>query len=140
MFTVRVVATVHGWNTTEEMMADKKKRMRAKASKLISKYLEEIAKEEDAFINDDDGGRMGTKAEALSRLIWKYALGYTEEDPKTGAIHIHPPSLSHLKILLDRIEGRVTDVSVAKAGKSLADRVKDTTKSKLNKVAEDSIE
>ncbi len=121
-------------------MADKKKRVRAKASKLISKYLEEIAREEDVFINDDDGGRMGTKAEALSRLIWKYALGYTEEDPKTGVTIIHVPSLSHLKILLDRIEGRVTDVSVTKAGKSLADRVKDTTKSKLNKVAEDSIE
>ncbi len=121
-------------------MADKKKRTRAKASKLISKYLEEIAKEEDAFINDDDGGRMGTKAEALSRLIWKYALGYTEVDPKTGVKIIHPPSLSHLKILLDRIEGRVTDVNVAKAKKSIADRIKDTTKSKLNKMAEDSVE
>lgn len=121
-------------------MADKKKKNRAKASKLISKYLEEIAKENDAFIDDGEGGRMGTKAEALGRLIWKYALGYKEEDPKTGVVVIHPPSLSHLKILLDRIEGRVTDVSVAKAGKSLADRVKDTTKSKLNKMAEDSVE
>lgn len=120
-------------------MADKKKN-RAKASKLISKYLEEIARENDAFIDDGEGGRMGTKAEALSRLIWKHALGYTEEDPKTGVTIIHPPSLSHLKILLDRIEGRVTDVSVTKAGKSLADRVKDTTKSKLNKMAEDNVE
>ncbi|KKM67717.1 hypothetical protein LCGC14_1468320 [marine sediment metagenome] len=121
-------------------MADKKKKNRAKASKLISKYLEEIAKEEDAFIDDSDGGRMGTKAEALSRLIWKYALGYTEEDPKAGVKIIHPPSLSHLKILLDRIEGRVTDVNVARAKKTIADRIKDTTKSRLNKIAEDSVE
>ncbi len=138
MCTVKGATTVRGWSGV--IMADKKKRTRAKASKLISKYLEEIAKEEDVFIDDGDGGRMGTKAEALSRLIWKYALGYTEEDPKTGVTIIHVPSLSHLKILLDRIEGRVTDVSVTKAGKSLADRVKDTTKSKLNKMAEDSTE
>ncbi len=121
-------------------MADKKKKNRANASKLVSKYLEEIAKEEEAFIEDGDGGRMGTKAEALGRLIWKYALGYTEEDPKTGVIVIHVPSLSHLKILLDRIEGRVTDVSATKAKKGIAERIQEQTKSKLNKMAEDSVE
>ncbi len=120
-------------------MADKKKRARAKASKLISKYLIEIAGENDAFIDDGDDGRMGTKAEALSRLIWKYALGYEEDDVKSDRMIIHPPSLPHLKILLDRIEGRVTDVSATRSKKSIADRVKETTRSKLNDIAKKSV-
>ena len=119
-------------------MADKKKRTRAKASKLISKYLTEIAKEEDVFIDGDDGGRMATKAEALARLIWKYTLGYEETDVKTDVTIEHPPSLSHLKILLDRIEGRVADVGATKAKKGIADRISDMNKSKINKIADKS--
>ncbi len=117
-------------------MAEKKKRTRAKASKLISKYLLEIAGEEDVFINDNAGGRMATKAEALARLIWKYTLGYKELDVKTDVEIEYAPSLSHLKILLDRIEGRVADVSATKSKKSIADRVSEKTKSKINDIAE----
>ncbi|KKL17564.1 hypothetical protein LCGC14_2484310 [marine sediment metagenome] len=117
----------------------KKIKNKAKASKLVSKYLVEIAKEEDVFISAGEDSRMGTKAEALGRLIWKCALGYTEEDPKTGAITTHAPSLSYMKILLDRIEGRVTDINISKSKKSIADRIQETTKKKLNKMAEDSV-
>ena len=117
-------------------MADKKKRARAKASKLISKYLVEIAGEEDVFINDDAGGRMATKAEALARLIWKHTLGYKEIDVKKDIEVEYPPSLSHLKILLDRIEGRVADVSAVKSKKSIADRISQKTKSRINDMAE----
>jgi len=122
------------------MAEKKKKNSRAKASKLISKYLTEMAEIQDAFLKDSNGeDRMCTRAEALGNIIWKNALGY-EEIREGGVTVVHGPSLSYMKILLERIEGRVTDVSATKSKKSIADRVKDTTKSKLNKMAEGSVD
>ena len=122
-------------------MADKKKKnSRAKANRLVSKYLTEMAKVEDAFIKDGDDQRMCTRAEKLASIIWKHTLGFTEEDPKTRVTIIHVPSLPYLRILLERMEGKVQDVSATRSKKSLADRVKATTKSRLNDMAEKSTE
>ncbi len=118
-------------------MAEKKKR--AKANRLISKYLTEMSTKKDASIKDEDGDlRMCTRAEALANIIWGHALGY-EEVTDSGLVTIHGPNLSYLKVLLERMEGKVQDVSATRSKKSLADRVKATTKSKLNKMAEDSV-
>ena len=120
-------------------MAEKRKRnSRAKANRLVSKYLTEMASKADAVITDGGEDRLCTRAEKLAHIIWKNTLGYTELDVKSGVDIVYPPSLSYLKILLDRMEGRVTDVSATKAPKSIADRVKETTKSKLNDMAEES--
>ena len=118
------------------MAEKKKKNSRAKASKLISKYLTEMADIQDAFLKDSTGeDRMCTRAEALGNIIWKNALGYSEVGD-SGVVINHGPSLSYMKILLERIEGRVTDVSATKSKKSIADRIKETTKSKINDIAE----
>jgi hypothetical protein len=117
-------------------MAKKKtKRSRLSANRLVSKYISEIAKEETELIVAGDE-HMGTKAEALARIIWKNALGFTELDIKTNTDIIHPPSLSYMKILLERMEGKVQDVSAARSKKSVADRVAETTKKELNSIAE----
>ncbi len=123
-------------------MADKKKKnSRAKANRLVSKYLTEMATVKDATIEEDNGEmRLCVRAEKLAHIIWKNTLGYTELDVKSGLDIIHAPSLPFLRILLERMEGKVQDVSATKSKKSLADRVKDTTKSKLNKMAEESAE
>jgi hypothetical protein len=118
-------------------MAEKKK-SRAKANRLVSKYITDMAEKEDAFLKDGDDQRMCTRAEKLAEIIWKNALGFTEINPKTGDTIIHDPSLSYQKMLLDRMEGRIQDVSATKAKKAIADRIKDTTKSKINEIAENS--
>ena len=122
------------------MVDKKKKNSRAKANRLVSKYLTEMATVKDACIDDGEEARMCTRAEKLAQIIWQNALGYVEENPKTEVTVIHVPSLPYLRILLERMEGKVQDVSATKSKKSIADRVKDTTKSKLNKMAEDSVE
>lgn len=118
-------------------MAATKKNSRAKANRLVSKYLTEMASKEDACIDDGEDVRMCTRAEKLAHIIWQNSLGYTEENPKTDVAIIHVPSLAYLRILLERMEGKVQDVSATKSKKSIADRVKDATKSKLNKMAEE---
>ena len=115
-----------------------KKNSRAKANRLVSKYLSDMAKLEDACIDDGEETRMCVRAEKLAEIIWRNALGFKEEDVKTGAEIEHPPSLSYMKILLERLEGKVQDVSATKSGKSMADRVKETTKQKINDIAKES--
>ncbi len=123
------------------MKDKKKKNSRAKANRLVSKYLTEMATMEDATIKEDNGEtRLCARAEKLAHIIWKNTLGYIELDVKAGLDIIHAPSLPYLRILLERMEGKVQDVSATRSKKSIADRVKDTTKSKLNKMAEDSID
>ncbi len=122
------------------MAASKKKNSRAKANRLVSKYITEMATVKDACIDDGEEARMCTRAEKLAEIIWKNALGYTEKNLKSDTEIIYGPSISYMKMLLERMEGKVQDVSATKSKKSLADRVKDTTKSKLNKMAEDSVE
>ncbi len=117
-------------------MAEKKKRSRAKANRLVSKYLTEMATAQDATIDDGEEARMCTRAEKLAQIIWQNALGYTEEDPKTEVTIIHVPSLAYLRILLERMEGKVQDVSATESKKSIADRIKETTKKKINDIAE----
>ncbi len=122
-------------------MADKKKKnSRARANRLVSKYITEMATVKDVCIDDGEEARMCTRAEKLAEIIWKNALGYTEKNPKSGTEIVYGPSLSYMKMLLERMEGKVQDVSATKSKKSIADRVKDTTKLKLNKMAEDSID
>lgn len=120
-------------------MAEKKKKSRAKANRLVSKYLSEMASIEDAFIKGSDGeDRMCQRAEKLAQIIWENTLGY-EETMDSGVVVRHGPNLSYMKVLLERMEGKVQDVSATRSKKTIADRIKDTTKSKLNKMAEDSV-
>jgi len=119
-------------------MADKKKKSKLNANRLVSKYITEIAKESNELIEVDGESRMGTKAEALARLMWKHTLGFTELDVKTQKEVVHLPSLSWAKMLVDRMEGKVQDVSATQAKKSIADRVSDATKSSINSIADKS--
>ena len=54
---------------------------RTKAGRLLSAFIRQIAEEQTEMVKDPETGedRMASKAEALARLIWKKALGYTEQ-------------------------------------------------------------
>jgi hypothetical protein len=120
----------------KEKAKNKKKNRKIKANRLVSKYISDIAEEETELINVG-GDHMGTKAEALARIIWKNALGFKELDVKTNVEVERPPNLSYMKILLERMEGKIQDVSATRSKKSVADRVAETTKQSLNSMAEE---
>lgn len=122
------------------------------AGKLLSKYIKEIASE----IHDDpvikakgEEAVMLTKAEAIARYIFKLALGYEEEvdvfdrdGKKTGIKPVrYKPDKWAINVIWDRIEGRVGAVDL-KAGSdkaSLADKVSEQGKKRLDQIAKQSI-
>lgn len=88
-------------------MASHKKKPKSRAGKLLTRFLEVIAEEETECIQDADGeNKMVTKAEALARIIWKRALGYTEHDVKNDIDIVHQPEQSKISTIFDRIEGK----------------------------------
>jgi len=120
---------------------------KTKASRLLSRYIREIAAEATVPVEDaaaDNGIRMETRAEALARTMWKIAEGYTEEVGKnkdgTTKIKVHPPNTGMITLLLDRMEGRVPtiDVKDQKPKASIADRVSEQSKKRMNALLENS--
>ena len=116
-------------------------RIKTKAGKILSAAINMIAKEETEVAEIDGEAIMITKAEGLARLLWKSALGYTVTTIEGVAAKeiIHPPSLAHQQIILDRIEGKVAAAEPEKKeNKSeLADRLSKEAKNRINKIGED---
>ncbi len=91
-------------------MTEKERGHRTRVGKLLSNYIRQIAEEETEMVTDPKSNedRMATKAEALARLIWKKALGWTELQVVKGeTIDIrHHPDKYLMGLLFDRMEGR----------------------------------
>lgn len=109
-------------------MSKPDKAHRTKAGQLLSKWLRQIAEEETEFIKDNDGeDRMATKAEAIARLIWKKALGYSEKKINSKGVEVienHPPDRTMMSMIFDRIEGRApVSTDMGKKKRSVADKV-----------------
>jgi len=82
---------------------------KTKAGLLLSRYLRSIAEEETELVED----QMVTKAEALSRILWKAALGGEEirvDDQGNRTRVIMLPDLAVAKLLFERIEGKAAIV------------------------------
>ena len=121
------------------------------AGKLLSKFIREIASEicDDPVIKaKGEEAVMLTKAEAIARYIWKMALGYSEEVEiyKDGAkIGIRPeyhrPDKWAINMIWDRMEGRVgqADVKGGSDKASLADKVSEQGKKRLDNIAKSSL-
>ena len=112
-----------------------------KAGKILSDAINKIALEETESISNADGEDvMVNKAEALARLIWQSALGYTITtiEGVTAEEIIHPPSLAHQNILLDRIGGKVAAAEPIKSDKksALADKISKEATKRINKIGE----
>ncbi|KKL49424.1 hypothetical protein LCGC14_2315640 [marine sediment metagenome] len=112
---------------------------KAKAGRLLSRYIREIAAEATVPVPDaeaDNGVRMETRAEALARQIWKLAEGY--EETIGGKIKVYLPDKNMIAILLDRLEGRVPtiDAKDQKPKATIAERVGDQSRRRLNALAD----
>ena len=108
---------------------------KVRAGQLLSSYLRRIAQEETEFVAGPDGDVMVSKAEALARLMFKLALGWEEDDVKTGKKKIHNPSAGMIALIWDRIEGRsVPLVGDGKEGRTLPTKVSEESKNRLNRM------
>lgn len=117
--------------------------VRTKAGQLLSQFIKQIALEETEFIKDDNGNdRMATKAEALARMVWQRALGFTEQQIVNGeSVDIkHSPDRVYVGMLWDRMEGRAPLMNPdKKSGRTIADKVSEQGKKRINKIAESSL-
>lgn len=110
--------------------------LRTRAGKLLSSFIRQIAEEHTELVKDPRTGedRMGSKAEALARLIWKKALGYTEQrvegDKLTDIFH-HPDKYL-MSLLFDRMEGRAP-MTIGEGDEkiSVAERVSEQGKKRI---------
>ena len=106
-----------------------------RAGTLLSTHLRKIAQEKTEFIDGPDGDQMGSKAEALARLMWKMALGY-EETTDDGKITIHFPDRGMVQLIWDRMEGRAAPVNENLIKKrALPKKVSDENKKRMNELA-----
>ena len=100
----------------------------------LTKLIKQIGNEQHTI---DDEGRSLTKIEVLARLVWDKSLGYTEKIPETGEETRHSPDKFFISMLWDRLEGKVPTVGKESEDgkKTVADRVGDQAKERLNKLA-----
>jgi hypothetical protein len=112
-----------------------------KATRLLTKWVGQIALEESEVQQDTptDAPRMITKAEALSRLMWKMALGYTEtvQDKVGGTLVentiVHVPNAGMIALLYDRMEGRVPLAAEPEhAGRTVSEKVTEQSRNRIN--------
>lgn len=120
------------------------------AGKLLSRFIREIASE----VHDDPVIRakgeeavMVTKAEAIARLMWKAALGYSEDEDiyKNGVkVGVRPvirkPDKTFIGMIWDRMEGRAPTMDAKGGGDKakLADKVSNLGAKRVNQIAKQS--
>ena len=129
------------------MAKDKKptvKGTKQRAGLILSALMRSIAEEETELLKDPAGDdKMITKAEALARLIWQRGLGWVEQiknDNNQAVEVVHQPDRVYVAMLLDRLEGRVAAVEPGKKEKrTVADKVGDQNKKRINAIAKDSV-
>lgn len=113
-----------------------------KAGMLLSQFIRSIALEKTACVKVDGEDQMVSNAEALARLVWKKALGYTEQIVKEGGLTDikHAPDRTMIALLWDRMEGRAPLVNPDKKDRrTIADRVSEQGKKRSNEIAESSL-
>jgi len=107
--------------------------------KELTKYLRQLAMEAESVA---DSGETITKAEALARLLWKKALGYSQmewrgEADKRQMVEVyHPPESWAIQMIYERLEGKTPQATVDEAGKlTAAERVSELSKTRINALA-----
>ena len=111
-----------------------------RAGRLLSQWLRDIAGEETELVVDPEhGDRMGTKAEAIARTMFKMAIGFEEEveevDAK-GKPYVrtvkHSPDKTMIQLIWERLEGKAVPADIGDEHKhTVADRITDMGKSRI---------
>ncbi len=117
-----------------------KKSESLKVSRLVSQFIRKISTEQTELVNDpEQGGILVTKAEALARIIWKKALGYTETKiDSNGSVEIdHEPDKGYVNLVFDRLEGTAGPVVGGANKRTTAQKVTEESKKRINEVLGD---
>ncbi len=115
----------------DSLIGDKRR-----AGIMLSTKLREILQEKTELVNGPDGECLGTKTEALARLMVKLALGYKEVDIKTGLEKIFGPDRGMIQLIWDRVEGRASPANEnLKKKRKLPAKVSDANKERTNRIA-----
>lgn len=106
------------------------------SGKALTNHLRTLS--EEAFTIDDNGTPV-TRAQRLAELIWKTALGHTEEyrdDSGTLVKRYHPPASWAAQYLFERMEGRApVSMPENEGGLKASDKVRELAKQRLNQRA-----
>jgi len=110
-----------------------------RAGTILSSLLRSISEETTELVTIDGEDKMVTKAEALVRLGFRHALGFTEtrvNDDGTELNIVHMPDRVWGSMIWDRMEGRVAAVEPGKKEKrTVSDKVGEQNKKRLNDMA-----
>lgn len=100
----------------------------------LTKKLRELATE---AISVDDDLNPVDRATKLANIVWDRALGWTEEDPKTGEEKKHQPQQWALSLVFDRLDGKVGDSNADDEGlrTPLSEKISEVGKARLNSIA-----
>ncbi len=114
------------------------------AGKKLSDYLMIVGKEihDNAYMDDDGVVRPITRDEALARVIWRRALGWSETIPGENGTFRHLDHLPDPKaqvFIIERREGK-NIIPVEELGRTLLDKISDLAKDRANAAAEKSID
>jgi len=104
----------------------------------LTKLLKEIGQKVTTEHFDDDGGVL-THDEALARLLWRKALGYTEktrDDNGTEKTVRNRPESWAIQLIYERREGKVMQAQPDDTGRvKAADKVRSLSRERVNKLA-----
>ena len=111
---------------------------------ILGKLLKKIGSEVYDQVYTDAKGtiRPISNDERLARLIFRQALGYEEEteNPDGSMTHrVFSPDVRMQQFIIERREGRQTVPQDDKAA-SILDTIREITKSRINKIAEEAVE
>lgn len=102
----------------------------------LTKHLQSLGAEAHTMLDD---GTPITREEALARLLWNMALGYTEKtlnDEGHWVETYHKPVAWAMQAVWDRREGKVpTAIGEDENRVKASDRVRDLAKARLNSLA-----
>lgn len=104
-----------------------------KFNKLITDSLKQIASEVTEVGPDNE--TLVTKAEKLARILWAKALGTGEPTLKAGKLYRPTPEMEAMKIILERIDGKVLNTDeVKQRDESIPDKISQLGKDKINNI------
>ena len=108
-----------------------------KAGLLLSKFLRSISEEETELTKNADGeDKMVSKAEAMARLMYNMALGYTETtttDEGKEFKTYHSPDRALMALILDRVDGKAQSQADSTTKQSIPDKVTEQGVNRINK-------
>ena len=109
-----------------------------RAGVILNQILREVAEERTEMVTVNGEDKMVTKAEALVRLGFKHALGFTEQKVVNGELIdiIHQPDRVYGAMIWDRMAGRVAAAEVGgKEKRTVSDRLGEQSKKRINEIS-----